>query len=54
MEKEVEAKAAKVETTQPVHAEASWHELFVNDIKSLAGVADKIHPDVPESDEVFA
>ena len=51
---EVEAKEAKVETTQPVHAEVSWRGLSVNDIKSLARVADKIHPDLPESDEVFA
>ena len=45
---------AKVETTQPVHAEACWCELSVNDIKSLARVADQIHPDLLESDEVFA
>ena len=51
---EAEAKEAKVEITQPVHAEASWCELSVNDIKSLARVAGKIHPDLPESDEVFA
>ena len=51
---EAKAKEAKVETAQPDHAEASWSELSVNDIKSLARVADQIHPDLPESDEVFA
>ena len=51
---EAEAKEAKVETTQSVHASASWNELSINDIKDLARVADKIHPDLPESDEVFA
>lgn len=51
---EAEAKETKVETARPDHAEASWRELSVNDIKSLARVADKIHPDLPESDEVFA
>lgn len=50
----MEEAEAKVETTQPVHAEASWCELSVKDIKSLARVADKIHPDLPESDSVFA
>ena len=51
---EAEAKEAKVEITQPVHAEASWCEFSVNDINSLARVAGKIHPDLPESDEAFA
>ena len=54
MEEEAEAKEAKAETTQPVHAEASWRELSVNDMKTLTRVADKIHPDLPESDQVFA
>ena len=51
---EAEAKAAKAKTTQPVHTEASWRELSVNDIKSLARVGDQLHPNLPESDEVFA
>ena len=50
---EAEVTQAQVETTQPVHTEASWCELSVNDIKSLARVADKIHPNLPESDSVF-
>ena len=54
MEEEAEAKEAKAETTQPVHTEASWCELSINDIKTLIRIADKIHPDLPESDEVFA
>ncbi|CAF9910522.1 hypothetical protein IMSHALPRED_009222 [Imshaugia aleurites] len=54
MEDAKEAKEAKVEKKQPVQDKASWRELSVNNIKSLAGVADKIHPDLPESDEVFA
>ncbi len=54
MEEAEEAKEAKVEGKKPVQAKASWHELSVNNIKSLARVADKIHPDLPESDEVFA
>ena len=51
---EAEAKQAQIEKTQPVHAEASWRELSINDIKSLARVADTIHPGLPESDEVFS
>ena len=55
MEEEAEeAKKAKVEGEAPVQVQASWRELFVKDIKSLARVADKIHPDLPERDEVFA
>ena len=50
---DAEAKQAKVETTQTVHTEASWRELSINDINSLARVADKIHPALPESDSIF-
>lgn len=35
-------------------ATAAWREMSVNDIENLVRVADKIHPDLPESDEVFA
>ena len=45
---------AKVEKNSSVQDKASWRELSVNDIKSLAHVAHEIHPDLPESDEVFA
>ena len=54
MEEAEAAKEAKAEKKTPVQAKASWRELSVNNIKSLARVADKIHPDLPESDEVFA
>ena len=49
-----EAKEAKVEKKQPSQAVVSWGKLSVNNIKSLARVAEKIHPDLPENDEVFA
>ena len=54
MEEAEEAKETKVEGGKPVQVKASWRELSVKDIKSLACVADKIHPDLPEGDEVFA
>lgn len=54
MEEAEAAKEAKIEITSPVQAKASWRKLSVDDIKSLARVADKIHPDLSESDEVFA
>ena len=44
MEEAEEAKAAKVEEKTPVGVKASWRELSVNNIESLACVADKIHP----------
>jgi ribosomal protein S18 acetylase RimI-like enzyme len=49
-----EAKEAKVEAKRPAKAKAAWRNLSVNDIESLVRVADEIHPDLPESDEVFA
>lgn len=49
-----EAKEAKAEKKTLIQAKTSWHELSVNNIRSLTCVADKIHPDLPESDEVFA
>ena len=36
-----------------VQAEATWRKLSVDDIKSLALIADKVHPVLPEGDEVF-
>ena len=54
MEEAEEAKEAEVEEKQPLQVEASWRELSVNNIESLVRVADKIHPDLPERDEVFA
>ena len=54
MEEAEEAKKAMIKKNPPVQAKACWRELSVNDIKSLARVADKIHPDLPESDAIFA
>ena len=44
----------EAEKNQIVPDKISWRELSVNDINSLASVADNIHPDLPESNEVFA
>lgn len=44
----------KVEKNQTVQEKASWRELSLSDVKSVASVADNIHPDLPERDEVFA
>ena len=44
----------KVEKTQIVQDKASWRELSVSDVKSVASIADSIHPNLPERDEVFA
>lgn len=49
-----EAKEAKVEAKNPTKAKVAWRELSINNIGSLVRVADKIHPDLPESDQVFA
>ncbi|KAI4259541.1 MAG: hypothetical protein L6R42_004538 [Xanthoria sp. 1 TBL-2021] len=38
----------------PAKAKAAWHEMSVDNIDSLVRVADRIHPDLPESDQVFA
>ena len=35
-------------------AKAAWREMSIDDIESLVRVAEKIHPDLPESDQVFA
>ena len=54
MEEAEEAKEAKVEEIKSVQLQETWRELSVSDIPNLTRVADKIHPDLPESDEVFA
>ena len=36
-----------------VQAKASWRRLSASDIKSLALIADKVHPVLPEDHEVF-
>ncbi|CAG8982558.1 hypothetical protein HYALB_00007274 [Hymenoscyphus albidus] len=35
-------------------AGAVWREMSVNDVEGLLRVADKVHPDLPESGSVFA
>ena len=46
-------KQAEVERDSPGQTMASWRNLSTSDIKSLARVADKVHPSLPERDEVF-
>ena len=54
MEEAEEPNKAKVEGETPVQVKAFGRELSVKNIKSLARVAEKTHPDLPERDEVFA
>ncbi|KAF2801214.1 hypothetical protein K505DRAFT_319974 [Melanomma pulvis-pyrius CBS 109.77] len=49
-----QAKDAKAEAESPTKAKAVWLELSANNIASLVRVAEKMHPDLPERDEVFA
>lgn len=49
-----EAKIVVQKTKPPIQPQPYWRELSTNDIQSLAQIADKIHPSLPESDEVFA
>ncbi|MDI1492620.1 MAG: hypothetical protein OHK93_004402 [Ramalina farinacea] len=44
----------KLEKTSTVQDKAIWRALSVSGVKSVASVADSIHPDLPERDEVFA
>lgn len=44
---------ATTKTDVPLKSALAWRILTTNDIASLVRVADKIHPDLPESDEVF-
>ena len=44
----------KMEAKNSTEVKAAWRELSINNIESLARIADKIHTDLPESDEVFA
>jgi ribosomal protein S18 acetylase RimI-like enzyme len=37
-----------------INAKAAWRQLSIEDVESLARIADKIHPGLPESNEVFA
>jgi GNAT superfamily N-acetyltransferase len=49
-----EARELKEEAKCPAEAKITWREMSTSDIESLVRVADKIHPDLPESDEVYA
>lgn len=43
-----------MEVNSPAKAKIAWRSLSANDIHNLVRVAGKIHPDLPEDDEVFA
>jgi ribosomal protein S18 acetylase RimI-like enzyme len=45
---------AKSEATSPTQAKAAWRALSVSDVENLIRIAEKIHPDLPESEKVFA
>ncbi|KAL9003780.1 MAG: hypothetical protein Q9188_003360 [Gyalolechia gomerana] len=45
---------ANIEAKSPAKAKAAWREMSLNDIESLVRVAENIHADLPESDQVFA
>lgn len=49
-----EANVAKVEAKSLTKTKATWWELSVDNIQNLVRIAAKIHPGLPESDEVFA
>ncbi|MCJ1324937.1 hypothetical protein MMC10_001599 [Thelotrema lepadinum] len=49
-----EAKETKLEARSSAKTKAAWRPLSVHNIQNLVHVADKIHSDLPESDEVFA
>ena len=38
----------------PAKTKAAWRSMSINNIPSLVRLADKIHTDLPESDQVFA
>jgi GNAT superfamily N-acetyltransferase len=40
--------------TDSAEPQASWRNLTINDIEALAEIANKIHPGLPERNEVFA
>jgi ribosomal protein S18 acetylase RimI-like enzyme len=43
-----------MEANKPTKRTVVWRPLSVDDIASLVQVADRVHPDLPESNEVFA
>ncbi|KAI4283877.1 MAG: hypothetical protein L6R38_001838 [Xanthoria sp. 2 TBL-2021] len=46
--------ATKAEATSSAKTKVAWREMCLNDIGSLVRVAEKIHPDLPECEQVFA
>ncbi|KAL8769559.1 MAG: hypothetical protein Q9209_004490 [Squamulea sp. 1 TL-2023] len=46
--------ASNLATRNPTKAKAAWREMSVKNIESLVRIADKIHPNLPESNQVFA
>ena len=48
------AEATKLGATLPSKIKAAWRKLSIDDIPNLIRIADKIHPSLPESFEVFA
>jgi GNAT superfamily N-acetyltransferase len=48
-----DAKEAKMDGACSIRDKEVWIELSENRIESLIQVAEKVHPDLPESDEVF-
>ena len=47
-------KPPKEEAQSPAKAQAAWCQLSASNIESLVRVADKLHPNLPESEQVFA
>ena len=48
------AKGTKTDTGGPTEAKLIWRNLSLNDIHDLIRIADNIHPDLPESIDVFS
>ena len=44
----------KVEAQNPTKAKVAWCQLSASNIDNLVRIADKLHPDLPESEQVFA
>lgn len=51
---EMEEATGKGSAKTPAETKATWRSLSINNIPRLVRLADKIHPDLPESDQVFA
>lgn len=46
--------STKVEVQTPLEVKFAWHVMSISNIDSLVHVANKIHPNLPESAQVFA